>query len=116
EAVRKVKVLAASNANSPVALVLLARALAETKNQVGAEEAAKRAIALAPDSVDLHKELIDIQMVGNKGTNALDTAQDYAKTYRGVPADLLLADTLVRLNREKDAEALLDKSLAAKPD
>jgi putative PEP-CTERM system TPR-repeat lipoprotein len=101
---------------SPGSYAFLARALYTSKDQVGAEDAAKRAIALAPDSAQTRQLLVDIQLGGSKGDDALRTARAFANEKPGPEADLLVGTTLLRLNRTKEAEALLDKSLGAKPD
>jgi Flp pilus assembly protein TadD len=60
--------------------------------------------------------LVDAQIDGGRGDAALASARSYANVSPGPDADLLVADALLRLKRESDAEALLDKSLATKPD
>ena len=115
EAVKTFRALATTNA-SPATYDLLAKALAATKNMQAAEEAAKRAVDLGPDSSQVRMDLINIQIANNKSEAALLTAQAYASAYPGAQADLLLADTYTALKRPKDAEAVLDKSLASKPD
>jgi len=87
-----------------------------TKDQLGAEVAAKRAVELAPDSPETRATLIDIEIGGSKGQEALTTAQDYAATKPGTEADILVAETLVRLNHAKDAQTLLDNAVSSKPD
>jgi putative PEP-CTERM system TPR-repeat lipoprotein len=116
DAIRTFRALAAANPTSPAAYGLLARALYATKDQAGAEESEKRAIELAPDSAQIRSDLIDLQIGGGKGENALATARTYASAYPGPSADLLLAKTLVLLKRSNEAEVLLDKSLSSKPD
>jgi putative PEP-CTERM system TPR-repeat lipoprotein len=115
DGIKTFRALAAANA-SPDTYRLLARALYATKNQSAAEEAAKRAVDLGADSASTQMELINIQIGAGKGDAALTTAQSYARAYPGTEADLLVAETLVQLKRQTEAEALLDKSLAAKPD
>jgi cellulose synthase operon protein C len=116
DAINTFRTLANRNASSPGAYALLARALYASKDQPAAEEAAKKAIELAPNSAQMRMELIDIQIGAGKGENALTTARSYANVNPGPDADLLLADALLRLKRTNEAEALLDKSLNAKPD
>jgi len=60
-------------------------------------------------------DLINIQIGGGKGESALSTAQSIWAHVPGPAADLLLADTLIRLKRPKEAEAVLDKSLTSIP-
>jgi putative PEP-CTERM system TPR-repeat lipoprotein len=115
EAINTFRVLAA-HAASPAAYDLLAKALYSIRDQLGAEDAAKRAIELAPHSSDTRKTLIDIQIGFQKEADALATARQYTSTDPGPTADLLLAETLARLNRMTEAEAVLDKSIGSKPD
>jgi putative PEP-CTERM system TPR-repeat lipoprotein len=116
DAIKTFRALTATATSSPVAYALLARALYETKDQLGAEDAAKRAVELAPDSVEMRATLINIQIGGGKGEQALATARGFATAKPGTDADILVADTLVRLNRATEGEALLEKSLRTKPD
>jgi putative PEP-CTERM system TPR-repeat lipoprotein len=115
DSIKTYRSLIAAN-SSPAAYGLLATALYTSKDQLGAEDSAKRAIELAPESVQMRHLLIEIQLGGGKAENALTTARAFVSKNPGPEADLLVADTLARLNRMKDAEALLDKSLSAKPD
>jgi putative PEP-CTERM system TPR-repeat lipoprotein len=115
-AIKTFRAITAANATSPAAYGLLASALYTTKDQTGAEDAARRAIELAPTSSQLRQVLIDIQIGGGKAENALATARAYANTSPGVEADLLLSETLFRLKRADEAQAVLDKSLVSKPD
>jgi putative PEP-CTERM system TPR-repeat lipoprotein len=115
EAIKTFRTLAAGN-GSAATYGLLAKALYATKDPTGAEDAAKRAVDLSPDSTQVRLDLINIQIANGKGDAALATAQTYAGAYPGPQADILLAETLIGLKRPKDAEALLDKSLASKPD
>jgi Flp pilus assembly protein TadD len=116
DAIKTFRALTAAHTPVPAAYALLARALYETKDQLGAEDAAKRAVELAPDSVAMRATLINIQIGGGKGEQALATAQGFAAAKPGTEADILVADTLVRLNRATEGEALLEKSLRTKPD
>jgi putative PEP-CTERM system TPR-repeat lipoprotein len=116
EAVKTFRTLAAGNTTSPGAYALLATSLYASKNQLAAENAAKKAIELAPNSVQMQMILIDLQIGAGKGENALAAAQNYANANPGPDAELLLAETLLRLKRTSEAEAVLDKSLGSKPD
>lgn len=116
DAITTFRLLVNNNASSPGAYSLLAKALYASKDQGGAEDAAKKAMGLAPDAAQMRLELIDIQIAGGKGDDALATARAYGTTYPGPDADLLLADTYLRLKRPNDAAVVLDKSFNAKPD
>jgi putative PEP-CTERM system TPR-repeat lipoprotein len=115
EAVKTFRALAGGNA-SPAAYGLLAQALFAMKDLAAAEEAEKRAVDLAPDSAPVRMDLINILIGSGKKEAALASAHSYAASYPGPVADMLVADTFVALKRQPEAEALLDKSLAAKPD
>ena len=108
--------LAAENPQSPAAYILLAKALNTTKDFLAAEDAAKKAVQLAPNSAQIRSLLAELQAVHGKANDALDTARSYGSQYPGPAADGLLADTLVRLGRTNEAVNLLTKSLNAKPD
>lgn len=71
---------------------------------------------MAPNSAETRKELIEIQLSGGKGEDALATARSYAGKNPGSAADILLAETLTRLKRTNEAEDLLEKSFDRKPD
>ena len=116
EAVNTFRTLASGNAQSSVAYIMLANALLATKDQVAAEDAAKKAIELDPGSVLPRSTLIEIQLSGGKEQNAVATARTYVGAYPGPTADLVLAETLQRAKRANEATTLLEKSLASKPD
>lgn len=116
DAVNTYRTLASGNAQSSGAYILLARMLSATKDQVGAEDAAKRAVELDPKSVTARSTLIDVQFVSGKAENALATARAFVMAAPGSQSDLVLADTLYRAKRVNEASAVLEKSLASKPD
>jgi putative PEP-CTERM system TPR-repeat lipoprotein len=116
EAVATFRALVVGNTSSPGAYTLLARAFYASKNQRAAEDAMKKGIELAPDSSQLRMELINMQIGGGRTDYALETARKYKDANPGPDADLLVAETLLRLKRVKEAESVLDTSLSAKPD
>ena len=116
DAVNTFRALAAANPQSSAAYILLAKVLSATKDQLAAEDAAKRAITLDPESALPRSNLIDIQFSGGKEENAVATARAYAAAYPGPTADLVLAATFLRMKRVNEATALLEKSLGSKPD
>lgn len=116
EAVKTFGLLTAEKSPSAGAFDLLARALNAAKDAAGAENAARKAIDVAPNSADARLVLIELQITSGKGDTALTTAREYATANPGADADLLVSYTLLRLKRTNEAEALLDKSLAAHAD
>ena len=115
DAVKTFRALTSGPNASPAAYDHLAGALYAAKDMAAAEQAAKKAADLAPVSIDAQRELVDLQVAEGKGEAALGTARSYAAAHPGPPADLLVAYTLTRLTRVEEAEALLEKSIAAKP-
>ena len=116
EAVRTFRNLTAGKTPSPAAYDLLARALFATKDMGAAEDAAQKAVELDPASAEARRVLVELRLATDKPDAALAAAQAYAKSTSGPDADLLLADTLLRLKRTADAQAQLERSLAARPD
>jgi putative PEP-CTERM system TPR-repeat lipoprotein len=116
EAVDTLRILVTAIPQSPSAQILLAKGLNSAGDVATAEIAAKRAVDLMPDSAEFRALLVDLQVAQNKPDAALATAQSYRSANPGAKADLLLANTLVRLKRSKDAIALLTTSVAKKPD
>ena len=108
--------LAAENPQSPAVYILLAKALNTTKDFLAAEDAAKTAVQLAPNSAQIRSLLVELQAAHGKANDALDTARNYGSQYPGPAADGLLADTFFRLKRTNEAVSLLTKSLNANPD
>ncbi len=116
DAVATFRRLAAGKTSSPAAYDLLARALYAAKDLRGAEDTATKATELAPASPEARRVLVDLQIAGGKGETALASAQTFATANPGPDADLMLSYTLLRLKRGNEAEALLKRTLAAKPD
>jgi putative PEP-CTERM system TPR-repeat lipoprotein len=116
QAVLTFRLLTTGNRSSPAAYELLARALYDAKDLPAAEGEAKKAAEVAPNSPEASRALVAVQIDRGNGDSALATAQAFTRANPGPDADLLVADTLIRLKRLDQAEALLDKSLAAKPD
>jgi Flp pilus assembly protein TadD len=116
DAVKTFRTVAARKPPSPVAYDFLARALFAAKDLITAEGAAQKAVDLDPASPEARRVLVELQLEAGKPDAALAEAQAYAKSTSSPDADLLLADTLLRLKRTADAQAQLEKSLAARPD
>jgi putative PEP-CTERM system TPR-repeat lipoprotein len=115
DASRTLRVLINGNTEQPAAYALAARALYASKEQLAAEAAISKGMDLAPDSAQMRRELIGIQIGGGKGDDAIATARTYRSENPGLEADLLLADTLFRLKRADEAHALGEKILNGTP-
>jgi len=97
------------------AQLLLGNALAVNKDQDGAVSAFSRAVELDPTSMQARTTLIDYAVrIGDKD-RALSATRDFATAYPGPNADILSADTMMKLKRVDDAKAILAKSYATKP-
>jgi putative PEP-CTERM system TPR-repeat lipoprotein len=103
------------NIEQMVAYTFIARALYASKDQAGAEEAVKKGIELAPDSVQLQRALADIQKGGSKSDDVVSAARTYENENPGLEADLLLADVLLDLKRTSEADVLIEKFLRERP-
>ncbi len=97
------------------AQLLLGNALAANKDQDGAVSAFSRALELDPTSMQARNTLIDYAVKIGDSDRALSTAHDYAVAYPGPDADILTANTFVKLKKVDDAKATLAKSYAGKP-
>ena len=116
DAIATFRALVATDQQAPGAQILLANALRAVKDNTGAENAIRKAIGNTPATVQLQQTLIGFQLADGKPDAALATAREYASSYPGTAADLLMADTLMRLKRVADATAILAKSYAERPD
>ncbi len=116
EAVKTLRALASAHPDSPFAFELLARALYATHDLAGALDAAQNAVDLAPTSPQTRASLIEIKLAAGKSADALSDARSYDASAPGPAADVLLAQTLDRIGRTAEAQAVLKKSLAKKPD
>ena len=116
DAIATFRALAAANPQAAGAQALLATALRATKDNAGAEDAIRKAITLAPAATHLRQTLIGFQVADGKPDAALAAAHEYASAYPGTAADLLTADTMMRLKRVADATAILAKAYAERPD
>ena len=116
DAIATFRTLVAVNQQAPAAQILLASALRAAQDNAGAEDAIRKAIGIAPATVQLRQTLIGFQRADGKPDAALATAREYASTYPGTAADLLMADTLTQMKRVADATAVLTKAYAKRPD
>ena len=116
QAIGTFRAIVQKNANAPEAYLLLARAQLAMKDFAGAEQSVSKAADLVPASLQVRSTLIDVQIAAGKNDAAVATAQALQKVNPGVDTDILLSNTLFRVKRTRDAEALLEKSMASKPD
>jgi putative PEP-CTERM system TPR-repeat lipoprotein len=116
EAVDTLRLLVATNPRSPAAQVLLAKALNSAQDYLAAEDALKKAVELAPNSAQMRLTLVELQIAQGKRDAAIETARAYRSAFPGPQAELLFADTLIRLKRLNEAATVLTNALASKPD
>jgi putative PEP-CTERM system TPR-repeat lipoprotein len=116
QALTTFRTITQSKPNLSGAYLLLASAMVDEKDLAGAEDAASKAVDLVPISPQVRETLINIQIARGKPDAALATARAYAKSYPGKEADMLVSDTLLRLKRTKDAQAVLETAMASRPD
>ena len=116
EALEKFRSLSKKYPTSPDAQIAFAQALNRVGDRIGAETAAEKATELAPQVPAYRSQLIAMQIAHGKTVDALLTARSYRDDHPGPAADLVVAGTLSLLRRDAEAEALLEKSFAAKPD
>ncbi len=114
-AVETYRSLAAAYPTSPSTYVLLARALNAKKDRLAAIDAARRAVELAPHSLQTRTVLIEYLIAGNRPDEALASAHDYALAHPGAEGDLLVTNTLTRLNRADEANKFLASRFSANP-
>ena len=115
DAVNTFRTIAAQNAQSVPAQILLAEALIRTKDYLAARDAARKAVQLAPDSPQARAVQIAAEIADSKPEIALATARAFGSDHPGPQADLLLAETFLRLNRKNESVSVLEKSLASTP-
>ena len=116
QALEKFRALVTKYRNLPDAQLAWANALNRVNNRVEAENAAARAVDLAPANPRYRSALIALQLAHGKSVDALLTARAYRDLHPGPDADLLESGTLILLKREPEAQALLEKSFAATRD
>jgi putative PEP-CTERM system TPR-repeat lipoprotein len=116
DAIETLRSLVAIAPQSAAANVLLAKALNSVRDNLAAEDAAKKAVQLAPNSSDVRLILIELQVAQGKTDNALATARDFRSAFPGPQAELLYADALIRLKRSREAAVILENALVSMPD
>jgi putative PEP-CTERM system TPR-repeat lipoprotein len=116
QAIDTFRALAAENPPSSEAFTILAKALHATNDRFPAVDAARQAAALAPFSVPAQALLAELLVAAGRPDDALAGARAFRLAHPGPGADLLVADTLIRLNRTNEASALLQEQLRVKPD
>jgi predicted Zn-dependent protease len=116
QAMEKYRALRAKYPTSPDVQIAWAKILNRANDQVGSESAATKAVELAPGIPQYRSALIALQVAHGKSVDALLTAHAYSALHPGPIADLLVSGTLLLLNRNTEAEALLEKSFAKNPE
>lgn len=97
------------------AQILLGNALVATKNQGGALSAFSRAVELDPTSIQARNALIDFSLKSGQSDRALNVTKEYAKSYPGATADILMASTLSKMKKYKEAQETLAKGYETHP-
>jgi putative PEP-CTERM system TPR-repeat lipoprotein len=96
--------LAAAMPNSPVPLMLLARAQVADKDYAGATEALRKALALQPDRMDVHRDAIAVLVAAGKPEEALADARALQKARpKEAVGYMFEAEVLVAQKRYADA-------------
>jgi cellulose synthase operon protein C len=95
--------------------VLLGNALSAARDRVGATNALETAVKLSPNSPEVHGAQINLQFIQGNADAAVTSARSFQASYPGPAADILLADTLDRARLTEQAVAVLNKSLADRP-
>ncbi len=96
--------------------LLLANVLFANGDRASAAAALKTAAALEPKSGDVRAAQINLLFAQNDSNGAIAAARAYQTAYPGTPADLLLADTLVRAHQPDKASDVLAKTHAVSSD
>ena len=110
------RMLVEKNQQSGAAQGLLADSLLQSGDKKGAIVAFKRAIELNPDILQYRTSLIDLEIQSADNEAALATARDWRSSHSGPDADILLAETMVRLNRLPEAQSIIATSQKSQPD
>ncbi len=95
--------------------VLLGNALFVAGDRMGASGAMETAVKLGPNAADVRAAQISLQIARKDFDAAVASARAFQATNPGSAADVLLADTLDRVNRRDQATAVLNKSYSERP-
>ena len=101
---------------SGAAQFLLANSLSASGDKKGAIAALKRAVTLSPDVLQYRQALISVDIDVGDGDGAVAAARDWQTRDKGVGGTAMMAETLMRLKKYPEAQALLEKTQAATPD
>ena len=109
------KMLVDRNQQSGEAQAQLANSLLLNGDKKGAIIALRRATELSPDVLQYPTSLIDLEIQSGDNDGALATARSWKSNHGGQDADILLAETLVRLNRLPEAQSVIATSQKIQP-
>jgi len=96
--------------------LLLAGALFANGDHQGAAGALSAAASAEPNNFDVRSAQVNLSISDRDFAGAVTVAKAYQITNPGTVADLLVADTYIRAKQYDQAAAVLNKSLATKPD
>lgn len=116
EAVESFRRLVSLTPNNTQSQMMLANALFAAGDRAGAQRALEDAAKLSLDSPIVRNGQINLQLALGNTDAALALARTFQASHPGSQADIVLADALARAKRPDQAEDVLRKSLAGKPD
>jgi putative PEP-CTERM system TPR-repeat lipoprotein len=116
EAVQSFSRLVSLTPDATLAQLMLAKALFAADDRAGALRALDAAAELNPESPLVRMDQINLQFAFGNADTAVSVAKAFQASYPGSQADILFADTLMRVKRFDQATDVLVKSLAGKPD
>jgi putative PEP-CTERM system TPR-repeat lipoprotein len=110
------KALAEKYQQSGTAQALLANSMLANGDKKGAIAAFKRATELSPDVQQYTALLIGLQLSTGDKDGAVGSARTWAGNHKGPDGALVLASTLVAVNRAPEAASVVAKAQAVRPD
>ncbi len=110
------KTLTQKYQQSGAAQALLGNSLLANGDKKGALAAFKRATELDPDVQQYVQALIEVQLSLGDKAGALASAESWADKQKGPDSAMLLAMTLFRLDRIAEADTVITRALAVRPD
>ena len=116
EAVTSFRRLVSLTPNEARSQIMLGDALFAAGDRTGAQRALDDAAKLDTDSTLVKAGQINLQLALGNADAALASARAFQASHPGSQADILLADALAKAKRLDQAEDVLRKSLAGKPD
>jgi putative PEP-CTERM system TPR-repeat lipoprotein len=116
QAVESFRRLVSLTPNAAQAQMLLGDALFLAGDRAGAQRALDAAAKLSPDAPAVKNGQINLQFAIGNADAAVSLARAFQASHPGSQADVLVADTLAKAKHLDQAQDVLVKSFAAKPD